>query len=218
VRRPTAVRRPAPIVTDPGGTRRLRVRDVPSPPDASTPIDPDAWNDAATLRGEPLVATLPELPSVADVDEAETEARPLGESGDRAAPRPSPRLSPRPAVSSNLPWILLGVAALIASLAGCLVVTLTQLTIGTPDSPPPIAEQPREPAPSILQVISEPAGASVLVDGHPAQGTTPLSLSLPAEQRQVWLRLSLPGHLDQERQVSTGAGEARFVLSPISGQ
>lgn len=67
-----------------------------------------------------------------------------------------------------------------------------------------------------LRVVSEPPGAVVHVDGQSVGGTTPMTVTLPGEARIVWLRLSKPGHLDQERAVSATVGEARFVLPPLA--
>ena len=85
------------------------------------------------------------------------------------------------------------------------------------DEPPEISGPPSPhteaaPVPYELRIVSEPAGARVSVDGERAPGRTPLVVTLPADTREVWLRLSREGYVDQERRVRAGIGEARFVL------
>ncbi|MCC6876860.1 MAG: serine/threonine protein kinase [Sandaracinaceae bacterium] len=230
VRRPTAVSLPAPIVTDPGGTRRLRIK-------AAAPITApkhighgehagETWSeDEGTVRLSSEESTLPELMSVADVEDVPTVA--LVGSGPKSisslpkAPArrrrqtptdlvPPRRSRPKPA----LPFVIGLAAAGALTLATTFAVVVWAVSSGDAVEPAPVvAPAPvATPAAARISVISEPAGATVLVDGRRVEGVTPLSITLPAGARQAWVHLSLAGHDDQERLVSAGAGEARFVL------
>ena len=118
-------------------------------------------------------------------------------------------------------WIapLLGLAGLVV--AGLVAFVATRALGGRDaDAPltsqaPPAPSRPAAPEAQALRVVSEPPGARVHLDGRPTEGVTPLVMPLPSGARQVWLRLSKPGYLDQEREVSAAAGEARFVLLPV---
>lgn len=66
-----------------------------------------------------------------------------------------------------------------------------------------------------LRVVSAPAGAAVYVDRAARRaGRTPLTLTLDRETERVWLRLTLHGYLDEQREVRPQIGEARFTMRP----
>ena len=76
---------------------------------------------------------------------------------------------------------------------------------------PAAAERPEPPAPAplaSLQVLSEPAGAHVLVELR-YRGRTPLSVSAPPGTHAVWLFLS--GHRPVEREVTLRADATERV-------
>jgi predicted Ser/Thr protein kinase len=66
-----------------------------------------------------------------------------------------------------------------------------------------------------LPVVTDPAGASVTVDGEPVKGTTPLTVSVdPGREHRVAVRLD--GHAPQEVRVAAGAaGPVRLSLDPL---
>jgi tRNA A-37 threonylcarbamoyl transferase component Bud32 len=112
-------------------------------------------------------------------------------------------------------WLIpIGLAGVV--FAG-LVAFVVTLAIGGDEPAPRERETPPPEAPQAidLRVVSEPAGALVSVDGRPAPGTTPLTVTVPPGS-EVWLRLSKPGYQDQERRVSAAIGETRFVLRELT--
>ena len=68
-------------------------------------------------------------------------------------------------------------------------------------------------APAVaLPVVTDPAGASVTVDGEAVKGTTPLTLSIdPAREHRITVRLE--GHAPQEVRVAAGAAAAPVRLT-----
>lgn len=87
-----------------------------------------------------------------------------------------------------------------------------------PAQPQAIGPVALDPADGRLQITSEPAGASVTVDGRFA-GTTPLALAL-APGRDHRIALSLRGHATAQRTVRLTADEARNLavrLDAVTG-
>lgn len=220
-------------------TRKLRLKQEPEDPTQPTPApEEDPWA-VPTVRFEGSEAlTVPAAPSPDDLedvaptrlqamsagdDDPPTTLMPLP-SGPRRTSAPPPARERSAAARSKrapaLRWTLgaLGALGLVAAGLGAFFVARTLAPTGTPaaaHAPPPISPAAPAPGQVRLRVVSEPPGAHVHVDGEPAEGVTPLVLTIPAERRQVWLRLAKPGHLDQEREVSATVGEARFVLPPL---
>ncbi|MGZ3459023.1 MAG: serine/threonine protein kinase [Archangium sp.] len=78
--------------------------------------------------------------------------------------------------------------------------------------PPP--EPSAKPQPVTLKVVSDPAGALVVVDGK-QHGATPMSLPLAKDAPPVTLALKLDGYETASRQVSAGdAPEVTVKLTP----
>ena len=87
-----------------------------------------------------------------------------------------------------------------------------------PPPPPPPAPAPPpvvEPPPYSVEIVSDPPGASVTIDGMPA-GPTPLPLKLRAGATKIVAVLSSPGyadyHLDIDAQKVREAGMARIPV------
>ena len=66
-----------------------------------------------------------------------------------------------------------------------------------------------------LAIVSEPAGATVYVDGQVLDDVTPARVTLPAGTAQVWVRVTRDGFESDEREIIASVGEARFVLRPL---
>jgi serine/threonine-protein kinase len=88
-------------------------------------------------------------------------------------------------------------------------------TAATP--PPDVQDSGAEPEVplAMIDVLSEPAGASVSVDGMDVAQVTPAVITLAEDADSVWIRVSMPGYITQERQVHASVGEARFVLTAL---
>jgi serine/threonine protein kinase len=70
-----------------------------------------------------------------------------------------------------------------------------------------------------LPIVTEPAGASVTVDGEAVKGATPVTVSLdPAREHRIAVRLD--GHAPQEVRIAAGAApaEVRLTLEPAGPQ
>jgi serine/threonine protein kinase len=76
------------------------------------------------------------------------------------------------------------------------------------------------PAEASLQVLSEPPGASVILDGRAQALLTPYVFKVPAAPR-IQVRLELAGYVPHEETVTFSAGEKekalRVVLAPVAG-
>ncbi|MEM1247190.1 MAG: serine/threonine-protein kinase [Acidobacteriota bacterium] len=85
------------------------------------------------------------------------------------------------------------------------------------DLPAPVEETPSEPPTPVLRsytVVSEPAGATVLVDGERGSSVTPLTLDLDPEA-SIEIAVELDGYKPQSLQASLADypdGELRFQL------
>lgn len=86
---------------------------------------------------------------------------------------------------------------------------------GTEAAPPPSAEEAAPPERAAvgttggLRIVSEPSGATVLLDGQYA-GTTPLTVAeAPAGQHNVTFRLD--GHATHTRTITVAAGRTRTI-------
>jgi len=66
-----------------------------------------------------------------------------------------------------------------------------------------------------LQVLSEPTGAHVHVNGEDVPVVTPATVAIPEGAETVWIRVELPGFVTQQREVQAMAGQARFVMVPL---
>jgi len=81
---------------------------------------------------------------------------------------------------------------------------------------------PLEPLPAAavaLPVVTDPAGASVTVDGEPVKGVTPLTATIdPSREHRVAVRLD--GHAPQEIRFAAGGApaEIRLTLEPSGPQ
>jgi hypothetical protein len=163
-------------------------------------------------------------------EEAPTRLMPLSTLGDvRKIAPPENTYVPPPRKRPRRRWPALALAVgglLVVGALGGVAFSLVRL-VGEEDAPRAIAsprpeapadEPPAEAAatPIELRVESEPEGAVVHVDGRSVEGATPLTVTLPPDARHVWLRLSKPGYVDQEREVSATVGAARFVLPPLA--
>ncbi len=210
-------------------TRKVRVRDTDetTAPTHAPKIDPWTvptvrFEDEAQLTLEQEDATV-----VSDREHDHDDEPPttlIAMPSDRPPPpRDEATWVPTPKRSPSLPrWLglALGLAGLLASgLAAFFVARAFSADATTPTAIEPVARtSAAAPAAVTLRVVSDPPGARVSVDGEPAEGVTPLVLTIPAERGHVWLRLAKTGHLDQEREVSATVGEARFVLPPLAGR
>jgi serine/threonine protein kinase len=163
-------------------------------------------------------------------EEVATTLMPMPSLPQAPAPVPiaKPRKLPQPKVDSDQTWVPLSKSAqpfprlvlvpiavggvLFAAAVGFAAARMLQSDDDVPSVASPAAPAETSPQPHELRVVSEPAGAEVWVDGRSSNGRTPLLVTLPAETREVWLRLAKDGYVDQERRVSTSIGEARFVL------
>jgi hypothetical protein len=76
----------------------------------------------------------------------------------------------------------------------------------------PLAERPRT-GPAILEVVSRPAGARVILDGRPV-GTTPVR-ALDAAPGAHTIRLELPGHAPWTTTLRVAAGERARVAASL---
>ncbi|MGE5183191.1 MAG: PEGA domain-containing protein, partial [Acidobacteriota bacterium] len=76
-----------------------------------------------------------------------------------------------------------------------------------PPPPPPAPPKAAEPAPApvpttiTLHVISDPPGATVVLDGV-RLGTAPFTQELPIADRDAWLKVRLPHHIATKIRVS----------------
>jgi len=94
-----------------------------------------------------------------------------------------------------------------------LLIGVTIALAGCATTPPPGAGE----APSMLQVWSTPAGASIIVDGTPTGFRSPTSFPLPAGAHRI--TLSLAGHRNAEESVRLGPGDTlrvEAVLTPLA--
>ncbi len=80
----------------------------------------------------------------------------------------------------------------------------------TPD-PVPIEIAP----PTTIEVLSEPSGASIALDGQALGIVTPALVTLPQGAAVTWVRVALDGFVTQEIQVRADAEVARFALTPL---
>ena len=244
LKRPTAVERPGrrPFGDEPTGTRKVaRPAATPPEPRDEWTLDTTPQVDELDTRpviddphglgpeDEPPTSLMPRAdPLVPDPgmidDDPLTSLMPAVASPARAPSDSETWVPSRRRMSSVARWVapLLGLAGLLG--AGLVAFVATR-ALGGRDAEAPLTSEapplPHAPARSqapeaqTLRVVSEPPGARVHLDGRPAEGVTPLVIPLPSGARQVWLRLSKTGYLDQEREVSAAAGEARFVLTPV---
>jgi serine/threonine-protein kinase len=96
-------------------------------------------------------------------------------------------------------------------------VTETQPVVHARPTPAHDAQRPEqperasEPQPVTLKVMSEPAGAVVVIDGKPHGTTTPTELPLVPDAPPVTLALKLDGYEPVSRQVSAGDAPAVSV-------
>jgi len=72
-----------------------------------------------------------------------------------------------------------------------------------------------EQAPRLLRITSEPAGASIFIDGEESNLVTPATLPVPSGRDRVVVRTALEGFVTRERSIFATAGEARFVLDAL---
>ena len=68
--------------------------------------------------------------------------------------------------------------------------------------------------PGRVDVATDPAGASVLVDGAPQIGKTPVSLQLPPGSHE--LKFTLPGYEDAARHVDAVGGSSQWLKVPLA--
>jgi serine/threonine-protein kinase len=122
---------------------------------------------------------------------------------------PLPRTTPPPAASpaaAKKPIALYAVGgAVVAALLGGGVVMMRR-------SPPPAPVAPPAAAPHVsLQVLSNPGGAAVFVDGKKQPLLTPYTYDLPYAPN-LKLRVELPGYAAYEENVALAAGETAHAV------
>ncbi|HEX8438098.1 serine/threonine-protein kinase [Archangium sp.] len=136
------------------------------------------------------------------------------------------------AVSRRFPVVpvLAGVGALLLGAGAAVIflrqppvepvappVTQTQPVVRAQPEPIRVVEQPKqperasEPQPVTLKVVTEPAGAVVVIDGKPHGAPTPTELPLVPDAPPVTLALKLDGYEPVSRQVSAGDAPAVSV-------
>ena len=76
-----------------------------------------------------------------------------------------------------------------------------------------------EPAPHRVEIVSDPPGASVTIDGMPA-GTTPVELKLSGSAKPIVAILALAGHEDYRLEIDPQkvreAGIARLPIHLVA--
>ncbi|HUG54278.1 MAG TPA: serine/threonine-protein kinase [Vicinamibacteria bacterium] len=147
--------------------------------------------------------------------------------GDAAGTAADPAALAAGPSSSSAARLLVGVAGvalLVAVVAGSLLLTRrrpppTVTTVVTLRSqPPPAPPTPAMPIAAVevaIPLVTEPAGASVSVDGVAVPGVTPLTIAVdPAREHRVSVRLD--GHATREVRLAAGAAasEMRVTLEP----
>jgi len=164
------------------------------------PVDPSAWAAPGTASGPPSA-----VPS--------RMASTFGHSSGQVFPSGAPARSRRPLVVA-----LVGIGAIV-------VTAMVMLVMRAGHDEPPAAATP-EPALSIavdasaamsaLAVVTEPAGATVLVDGV-ARGVAPVNVAVPSGTRAV-VRAELPGYARAEQSITIGTEPAALRLTLSSSE
>ncbi|MGF1464758.1 MAG: protein kinase [Sandaracinaceae bacterium] len=220
--RPVATRTTGTVTTEP----RIAVDPTEDGPTTLRPSTGEDEEPGTRPTGSPsdvaMLALLDELDEEPGTEPPRVSAR----RGDptRREGRGAAAIDPPTDVPLGEPRARLGPARLllVAALGIPLAVGLGYVGMRTLLAPPIMSPEGAgstdvEHGPTELRVLSEPAGASVHLDGRDTGVETPITLHLPAGRATVSLRLELDGYLDQEREVDANAGMARFVLSPEDG-
>jgi len=193
-----------------------------SPADRKTPgdsEDTDETDPSAPTIVSPPSRQRPQTGSE-EAERKETEKLPGLDTGDASRPESSERVTAEAGAVAGGSWwerywqpIAAGAATLaVVGLVGWLIALRNsprevERTADETASPPPSteeappADQPAGESGSVLSLVpvslrSEPAGASVLVDGKPV-GRTPTDIDLPAGSGAVALTIRKPGYADE---------------------
>ncbi len=134
-----------------------------------------------------------------------------------AAPAASTSSRPRPAI-----FVAAAVALGIAGIVALLLLGRAPDPVPTPASPAATASAAATPSPAgaavaavRVHVVTEPAGATVAVDGQPLAGVTPLDLALDPGREHV-VRVAKGGFASAEARVAAdrAPSELRLTLEP----
>ena len=146
---------------------------------------------------EPL--PLPPEPGKSDESESPTEMVSVGPSAANFAP--VPRFDDVPARRTRFPWGRALVLLLVATLVGFGAVTVVQrLREGT------------------LEITSEPAGAAIVLDGHPLEQKTPATVNRLQTNAPHQVQLALEGYQPWKNDVPLKPGQHLVVpvkLEPV---
>ncbi len=98
--------------------------------------------------------------------------------------------------------------------------SIAPAVIAAPEPPPaPMPPTAAEPAPHRVEIVSDPPGASVTIDGMPA-GTTPVELKLSGSANPIVAILALAGHEDYRLEIDPQkvreAGIARLPIHLVA--
>ncbi|MDX9719940.1 MAG: serine/threonine-protein kinase [Myxococcota bacterium] len=182
------------------------------------------WSDDAELEPEPDPGALPQPASIPLELSASTIETAVNKPVQRAA-EPSRLAQVEIAVENegsqpglqlphrtNRVLILVAVVAVLSGLVAILLLLLHR-----PEQPPqqaPATQLEAEPAAErrVVELSTQPPGASVYLDGNLVNATTPLELRVqPGSQRRLELRLS--GYRSIFDEIEVGAGDEPLSLS-----
>jgi serine/threonine protein kinase len=189
----------------PGLWEDVTVPDLPMPaPPAGPPLPapPPPAAAAAASPPSPRALTLPTPPSSA----SPSRSVPVAPASPDWTRRPPADPRRRPAQRNNLGWALLIVAALVASTLFSIHVYVMPLSVAAVYF-----------RPAFLDVVSEPRGADVYVDGQKILGTTPAVVQVTRDHRQHTIEVRKEGFLPAvqilryDREVRL---QATFQLAP----
>jgi hypothetical protein len=190
-RAPQAAKPPTPAVTPPPVAAVEPAAEPP--PEALAPDDPTAPSEATPPPAAAPPVDAAAAPS-ASIDSARTEDPPPAAEVAPAVDAPAPE---EPAAAEPVPEVA---PAEVAP---------PEASDATPWGAPPAA------GPTMVSVTSEPAGATVFVDGSP-RGSTPLSL--PLDPRNYTIAVELEGFEKSQRVLSVDGAElpVQFSLQPTA--
>ncbi len=116
-------------------------------------------------------------------------------------------------VAHDVPVAQPEVAAPVAESEATRAPAVAPAIIAAPETPPP--SNPVEAPPYALEIVSDPPGANLTVNGMPA-GTTPVQLKLSASAKVLVAVLTLPDHEDYRLEIdSQKVREAGIARMPI---
>ncbi|HET7292377.1 MAG TPA: protein kinase [Vicinamibacteria bacterium] len=173
-------------------------------PDDFPELDATHQAPATTRQPETLVAAAP--PTVA--------VPPAGVSSPPAAPAPAAPVAGRGRsvfVGAGLALAVAGTASLLL-LRGGRDAAVPRTEVAPAATPGSAATEAPAPAPNRVRVVTDPAGATVSLDGAPVPGATPLELTL-APGREHVVRAIKGGFGAAEARVAPGNVPAELRLS-----